>query len=492
MRIELVKLNDSFIKVNAERSILSEMGDYFTFSVPGAHFTPAYRNKMWDGKKRLLNLMDQTIPFGLLPYIKKFSADNEYELDCGNLDLENEFSIVEAEEYFRGLNPCSNGKPIEPRDYQISAFRTAIQRKRVILVSPTASGKSLVIYALVRWYTQVGMDVLIVVPTTSLVEQMYGDFRDYSNNTWPVDDYCHRVYSGKDKNTKKQVVITTWQSIFNLKREWFQRFTAVIGDEAHGFQANSLTKVMNKLTKAKYRVGTTGTLQDTKVHKLVLEGHFGVATEVVTTRELIDSKSIADIKILCLLLHYPTEDCKKVQKLTYQEEIEFIVQNPKRMKFLRNLALSLDGNTLILFNLVEKHGKQIYKELLSKAENKVPIFLVHGKVLTEDRETIRHNIEGLDKSITVASAGVFSQGINIKRLHNVIFATPVKSPIRNRQSIGRGLRLGSDKVMVSLYDIVDVLQYKTRKNYALEHFLVRANIYDTEQLNYKQYPIELK
>jgi superfamily II DNA or RNA helicase len=492
MDITLHKVSESLIRVDAPRNIQAEMSDYFTFSVPGAHFHPAYKAKLWDGKKRLFNLMNCTLPYGLIPYVKKFAEDNEYSLDVNNLDLENEFSVVEAENFFKGLNPHSKGTPITPKDYQISAFRTAIQRKRTILVSPTASGKSLIIYALVRWYVRVGMRVLLVVPSTSLVEQMYDDFRDYSNNSWDVGGNCHRVYSGKDKNTSKPVIITTWQSVYKLNKSWFEQFDAVIGDEAHGFQATSLTTLMNKLVRAKYRVGTTGTLQDTKVHKLVLEGHFGTAVQVITTKELIDNKDVSDVKIYCLLLHYPIEDCKVARKLTYQEEIEFIIHNQKRMKFIRNLALSLPGNTLILFNFVDKHGKQIYKELLKKSESRIPIFFVHGKVLTDDREAIRHNIEKLEKSITVASTGVFSQGVNIKRLHNIIFATPVKSSVRNRQSIGRGLRIGSDKNLINIYDIVDVLMYKGRKNYALEHFLARAAIYDAEKFNYKQYKIELQ
>jgi len=490
--ITLSKINESYIRVEAERSILSEMSDYFTFSVPGAHFTPQYKMKMWDGKKRLLNLMDRSIPYGLLPYIKKFAADNDYTIEVGHLDVEFEFSVVEAEKYFTDLNPHSHGKPITPRDYQVSAFRTALQRRRAIIISPTASGKSLVIYALIRWYAQMNMNVLIVVPTTSLVEQLFTDFEDYSNGQWNVDKNCNRIYGAySNRDVVKPVTISTWQSIYKLGKKWFERFDAVIGDEVHGFEAASLVKIMSKLVNAKCRVGTTGTLHDSKVHKLVLEGNFGAATEVVTTKQLIDRKEVSDIKISCLLLHYPIEDCKRVRKLTYAEEIEFIVQNQKRMKFIRNLALSLPGNTLILFKLVDKHGKQIYRELLSKSNNKVPTFLVYGGTLTKDRESIRANIETLDRSITVASSGVFSEGINIKRLHNVILATPVKSSVKNRQSLGRGLRIGSDKDTVNVYDIVDVLTYKGHKNYALEHFLIRASIYDMEKFKYHQYKIEL-
>jgi superfamily II DNA or RNA helicase len=492
MKITLQKYNESLIKIEAELSILKEIGDYFTFFVPGAQYMPLYRIKAWDGKIRLFDFKTCTLPYGLLWKLKKFTENSGYELITNDLDIENSFSNIEANDFFKALQPTSKGKEIYPREDQIYAFRSAIQRKRIILISPTGSGKSLIIYAIIRWLVFQKKKVLLVVPSTSLVEQMYSDFEDYSLiNKWKVSKHCHRVYSGKKLESDASVVISTWQSIYKLGKSWFSQFDAIIGDEAHGFQAKSLSLIMKKLENAEYRIGTTATLQESKIHKLVLEGWFGPAREVIKTKELIDLKAIADVSISCLILKYPKEECKFVKSLKYHEEIEYIAQNQKRMNFLKNLALSLDGNTLIMFKLVDKHGKQIYKELLEKSKNKIPIFFVHGKIDVENREEVRKIVENQEKSIIVASSGVFSQGVNIQRIHNIILASPMKSIIRNKQSIGRGTRLGHDKTVVNIYDIVDNFEYNNNKNFALEHFFERLKIYNGEKFVVKTYNIAL-
>ena len=493
MKIILSKINETYFQIKTEKSILKELSEYFTFEVPGFRFMPAYRNKLCDGKKRLVNYIDSTIYCGLLPYIKKFAANNTYDLEYENFeDYETSFSVNEAEDFFNALRPCSGSKEITPHDYQISTFRTAVQRGRVVIVSPTSSGKSLCIYSLVRWYHNLGKKILIVLPGIGLVSQLYGDFENYSYlNGWDVENNCHQIFQGQNKNTDKLITISTWQSIYKLNKKWFSQFDVVIGDEVHGFKAESLTSILHKCINAEYRFGFTGTLQDTKIHRLVIEGLFGAAKEIITTKELIDRKNIADIAITCLLLHYSESDCKFVKNMTYSDEIQFIAQHEKRMNFISNLALSLEGNTLVLFRLVDKHGKKMFDRISEKNKNNIPIYFVDGKVDVDIREKIRSAIELHEKSITLASVGVFSEGVNIKRIHNIILATPVKSEIKNRQGIGRGLRLGDDKHTINYYDIVDVLSLKSKKNFALKHFLDRVKIYDEQQFNYKTYNINI-
>jgi len=331
-------------------------------------------------------------------------------------------------------------------------------------------------------------DILIIVPTTSLVEQMYSDFESYGYN---VKNHCHRIYSGKDKNTSKRVIISTWQSIYRFQKDWFERFGTVFGDECHGFKSKSLTTIMNKCTEAEYRFGTTGTLDGALTHELVLQGLFGKIYRVTSTRALQDNDTLAKLSIRRIMLTYDEKTRKEFGKKTYQEEIEYIVGYEKRNKFIKNLTLDLKGNTLVLYNYVEKHGKPLYKLIKEHGNESRKIFFVSGETATTDREAIRAIVEKQKNSITVASLGTFSTGINIRNLHNIVFASPSKSQIRVLQSIGRGLRKTDDNTDTTLYDIIDNISWKSRKNFGILHADERLRIYGREKFNHKTFNVSL-
>lgn len=484
-KIILHKKNEAFIQFECDRSVAQELSEYFTFFVPGYQFTPAYKQKIWDGKIRLANLRDFSIYHGLVPYIEKFCKEREYELEVGDNILTTEnFSLVEAVDFARTLN-----LPFEPRDYQIQSFVHAIRNKRILLLSPTASGKSLIIYLITRYLQESDFKRgLLIVSTTSLVEQMYSDFKSYGYDS---EKYCHRQYSGKEKHTDKFLTITTWQSIYKNDKEYFEQFDFVLGDEAHQFKAKSLTTILSGCTNAKYRIGTTGTLDGTQTHRLVLEGLFGPVYKATTTSELIARKELADFRIKCLILKYDDSVCQSSRKWDYNQEIEYIVMNQARNKFIKNLALSLEGNTLILFQFVEKHGKDLYALIKESVKNR-HVFFVFGGTDVEIRESVREITEKESDAIIVASYGTFSTGVNIRNLHNIIFASPSKSRIRNLQSIGRGLRKGDNKNIATLFDIVDDMRIGKHVNFTLKHFIERVKIYDEEKFNYKFYNIEIK
>ena len=483
--IILHKKNESFLQVECERHFAQELSVYFEFFAPGYQFTPAYKNRIWDGKIRLFDLRNFTIYHGLTSYIKKFCEERDYKLEIDNdVDSTQEFSAIEAKSFCDTLS-----LPFKVRDYQLKSFITAIRNKRVLLLSPTASGKSLIIYLIVRYIQELDLKKgLLIVPTTSLVEQMFSDFRSYGYDS---DTYCHRQYSGKDKHTNNFLTITTWQSIYKNPPDWFEQFDFVLGDEAHQFKAKSLTTIMSGCSNAEYRLGTTGTLDGTQTHRLVLEGLFGPVYRATSTSELIEQKYLADFKIKCLVLKYPELTCKSAKDWDYNTEIDYIVQNTARNDFIRNLALSLNGNSLILFQFVEKHGKDLYANIQSLAKKR-KVFFVFGGTDTESRESIRAITEKEKDAIIVASYGTFSTGINIRNLHNIIFASPSKSRIRNLQSIGRGLRVGDDKKIATLFDIADDFRVGKFTNYTLKHFIERMKIYDDEKFKYKFYNIELK
>ena len=484
--------------VQCDQSIERELSEHFCFFVPGYKFMPAYRNRMWDGKIRLYDFRKKTLYNGLYKYLLEFAEARGYKVitaasaGYGNLGEEDN---IDLEPLLGPLVISGAGKRIIPRKYQLDALSCTLKNKSSLLLSPTASGKSLIIYLAMRWYLQTfDHDILIIVPTTSLVEQMYSDFADYSSqdDSFNNDEMCYKIYGGADRhNIQKRVIISTWQSIYKLGQPWFQRFGMVVGDEAHQFKAKSLTSILEKCTEAEYRIGTTGTLDGTQTHQLVLEGLFGPVYKVTTTKELMDKDTLAKLSIDVLLLKYKDEYCKEDRK--YQDEIDFIVGYQPRNNFITNLALDLKGNTLILFARVEKHGQPLY-ELINNnntIENR-QVFFVHGGVDTEDREKVRDITERENNAIIVASYGTFSTGINIKNLHNVIFASPSKSRIRNLQSIGRVLRKGDQKEKATLYDIADDISYKSRKNYTLNHLIERIKVYNEENFSYDIVNIPLK
>ena len=480
------KKNEVYLHIESEIHIHYELADQFTFEVPGAQFSPSYKKRYWDGKIRLFNVQTKEIYIGLLDRIVQFCKDHEYTYEFKDnkyyglpFEVNDGISKEGVKDYVTAISRH------KPRDYQIDGVYDALRHNRKLLISPTASGKSLMIYSLVRYYVEKQQNILIVVPTTSLVEQMYKDFEDYG---WNVGSYCHKVYAGKERETDSQVIITTWQSIYKLPTQYFSRFNVVIGDEAHQFKSKSLISIMTKLANAKYRFGFTGTLDGSQTHKWVLEGLFGPSYKIIKTDELMSKGHLAKLDINVILLkHLPN----KFE--TYEDEVKYIIGHERRNRFIKNLALDLKGNTLILFARVEGHGQPLY-ELINNSnqiENR-HVFFVHGGVDTEDREKVREITEKENNAIIVASYGTFSTGINIKNLHNVIFASPSKSRIRNLQSIGRVLRKGDKKTKATLYDIADDISFKSRKNYTLNHLIERIKIYNEENFNYDIVNIPLK
>ena len=313
---------------------------------------------------------------------------------------------------------------------------------------------------------------------------MYKDFTDYG---WDVEKYCHRVYSGRDKNSQQRVTISTWQSIYKMDRQWFSQFDVIIGDEAHQFKSKSLINIMSKMRDTKYRYGFTGTLSGTQTHKWVLEGLFGPSYKVTKTSDLQAKGQLAKLSIRIILLKHEPRPFDE-----YREEMNYIIEHDRRNMFIKNLAVTLKGNTLVLYSRVEAHGEPLYNLINSSVENDRKVFYVHGGVDGEEREQVRSITEKESNAIIVASYGTFSTGINIKALHNVIFASPSKSRIRNLQSIGRVLRKSKDKTHAMLYDIADDITFNSKKNYTLNHLIERIKIYKEEDFNYELSHIKLK
>jgi len=393
--ITVKKVNECTLKIwSDDHGILMEVNEYFTFFVEGYKFMPLFKNKCWDGKCRLYNGKTSTLPYGLLLELLKFATARQYSVeldrDISDRTPQDKSALIA---YANSLTLMGGSNRIEARDYQLDAYAHALREGRSLVISPTGSGKSLIIYMMIRWYLDNHDDsILIVVPTTSLVEQLTKDFADYSSadDGFDAGIDVHKIYSGKEKNNfDSRVVVTTWQSAITLPKGWFAKYGMVVGDEAHLFKAKSLNAIMSALVNASYRIGTTGTIDNSQCNELVLVGNFGPVHRVITTKELIDSNTLAALQIKCIVLNHAEELKKIVSKLDYQAEINAIVSHAGRNAFITKLALGQKGNTLVLFNLVGKHGKPLYESIKAGAADGRQVFYVSGEVNATDRETIR-------------------------------------------------------------------------------------------------------
>ena len=478
------KKNEVYVTIHSdEEHVHRELADYFTFEVPEAKYlkkNPRYRH--WDGTIRLYSPGTGSLYCGLIDHLQTWADEREYNIYhtpdewYGNIVEDNDFVTPPGVKTF--MDKVCN---IKPRPYQYKAVYEALKNNRKLLLSPTGSGKSLMIYSIVRYYAATAKKILIIVPTTSLVEQMVNDFVDYG---WSAEDFVHKIYGGKDKNTDKNIIISTWQSIYKFPKRYFDDIDCVIGDEAHLFKSKSLTGIMTKLHNAKYRFGFTGTLDGSKTHKWVLEGLFGSCDRVTKTDDLIKSGYLSKFRIKILLCQHAPQHFE-----TYPDEIDYLVEHKGRNNLIKNLVRDLEGNTLVLFNYIEKHGEPLYDLINSNVKENRKVFFVHGGTEVEDREEVRLLTEQENNAIIVASYGTFSTGINIKRLHNIVFASPSKSRIRNLQSIGRVLRRGEGKTIATLYDIADDIG---GQNYTLKHLNERVNIYNEENFKYEVIKVNLR
>ena len=478
------KKNEVYITIHSEEEhVHKELSDYFTFEVPEAKYlkkNPRY--KYWDGTIRLYSPGTGALYHGLTNHLDSWAYERQYHIEYekdewyGDVHENNDLVSPQGVKHF--MDKVCN---IKPRIYQYKAVYEAIKNNRKLLLSPTGSGKSLMIYSIVRYYAATAKKILIVVPTTSLVEQMVSDFAEYG---WDADSFIHKIYGGKDKVTDKNIIISTWQSIYKFPKRYFDDIDCVIGDEAHLFKSKSLTGIMTKLHNAKYRFGFTGTLDGSKTHKWVLEGLFGDYERVTKTDDLIKSGYLSNFRIKILLCKHAPQHFQ-----TYQDEIDYLVSHTGRNNLIKNLVKDIKGNTLVLFNYIEKHGEPLYDLINNTVDSARKVFFVHGGTDVEDREEVRQITETEDNAIIIASYGTFSTGINIKRLHNIIFASPSKSRIRNLQSIGRVLRKGKGKDMATLYDIADDIG---GQNYTLRHLNERVNIYNDENFKYEVIRVNLR
>lgn len=478
--ITVHRVNNVYSRVECERSIAMELSEAFTFEVPGARFQPAFKNKYWDGKIRLLNYQTRQIYAGLTQNIQQFAQDRGYTCETVGFPY-HDVSSDTLKQFIKWLNV--NPK-ITMRPYQFDAFEMGVKETRKLFISPTASGKSFMIYLTAMYIVHIlKQRVLIVVPSTQLVSQLYGDFVDYNNgddglNVWQIRD-------GGEKRNDYDITISTWQAIQNQPDAWYKPFSALIGDEVHTFKATSLKKIAERCN-VPYRLGFTGTLDGTESNELVLQGLFGTKHQVTTYSDLRSQGYIADPRINCLVLEHDDETRKASVGLEYKDEMSLIQSSIPRREYLMRLIKSLKGNVLCLYQAIDNHLIPMH-ELMVKEFGEEFVYKIHGSIKTDAREDIRRIFDQQQNAKLNASYQTCQAGINIVNINHIVLCDPTKSQIRLLQSMGRGLRQNATKdKKITIWDIADNLKWKKYKaNHTLNHMKERVKIYSREDFDYE-------
>lgn len=497
------KVNETYIKIDADNSVLRDLYEYLSFYIPNHKFHPKVKAGFWDGMIHLIS-SSGNVYLGLLTNVHDFAKDQGLSVEVDSkLTLTHELSMAEANEFVKNLNLPPG---YELRDYQVSAFCYAVRNRRNFLLLPTAAGKTLVDYFTLRYFVDVlKLRGLVIVPDSGLLQQLYTDFKEYSEvNGWDVDAHLHLVSKDqKVKDSSKPIVVSTYQSAARREKEYFHQFQFLQGEEADTFKAKTLVYIGESMINAYYRNGVTGSLDGKTVNELVLQGLFGPIRRITTIRELQAHGHASGLRIKNLLLRPPEATVKAIrrtdkkdrdgnvieEKWSWEDEKRWMAQNIPRNRFVANLAISMTRNTLVIFEQLD-HGKLLYDMIKERAAPDRSVFYVAGDVDAKDREVIRKQVEKCQNAIVVSSR-VFVRGTNIKNLHNIIRCALNKAKANNMQGIGRGLRPLEGKEFMTLYEIVDDLRWKTWENYGIKHLAERLEIYNSEGFDCKLYNIAL-
>lgn len=530
-------------RIIAAREILYNLKAEYSFYANGYKFHPKFKQGLWDGR---ISMIDGKGLFynGLLKSLLKYCKNKGLTIKVE--DIKKYMPDTIEDSYIKTL---SSYVKFSPYDYQQTSVKEALSKRKLLILSPTSSGKSLIIYLLYRHCVDNNLNLLITVPSTSLCEQLYSDFESYVSDDHKVEDYTAKLYGGQDKSVEKLVYISTWQTCSGMSPEWLSQFDFYICDEAHQGNAKELSSIIDNLPGCRYRIGLTGTLNGSNIHEIEMHARFGDIFKMVTTKELIERGIVTDININMVKLSRPKKEVEffhAICKNEYQREIDWLINSEERNNYIINLGLTLPTNTLLLFNRIDAHGMKLFEMMTEKAvQYKKKIFYITGSVKTKDREIIRKSLDGdlpifydlhlengtvitvdgefydintINKYIgqdvmidfdpdhiystgdtnsklvkvettegsfnLLASYGTLAVGVNIKRLHNLIFCHPFKGRILNLQSIGRLLRKSEVKNKVYLYDLIDDYRKGKKINHTYKHAIARMEIYEEEGFEY--------
>ncbi len=493
--VQIKRLNSSYVQLNfneMESSQTALKTLKLTLQVERAGWQYDYMVKI--GRKSKYDLFYQE--FG----------ENALVLDSGLLEIPPVREILQLPDLETEDDPSigeyledileSDILPFAPYAYQIEACKKALNKKRKLSLMCTGSGKSLTISLCLEYFRREGLKGVLVVPNINLLTQFASDIKSYNlnelhQNIITFGGGSKKLKQLKDSNESLKpgdLVITTWQSLSKLEPDFFKSIDFIICDEVHKFSSSCTSQLVQDSGFAKYKLGFTGTLPDSKSQKLTLIGLFGLPESIISSSQLIEEGRGTPIHITGVKLKHTAETAQEFSYYgEYLDKLKVVLSVPERTHCIADIALQAskrkEGSTLVLFTFIE-HGFQIFKEIASRkglvvgedppdleTMKSYGLYFMSGQSSAKDREAIRHLMDKDPEAILVANYALLSTGVNIKSLRYAIFASPVKSGVVVAQSLGRGIRLNEGKQTFNVYDIVDVLggsgmfarQYNHRK-----------------------------
>lgn len=365
------------------------------------------------------------------------------------------------------------------RDYQLEVVTRAVNKGWGTCILGTGAGKTLTTAALIENYyrnsnNKQTFKCLVIVPDLGLVSQTYEEFLE-SGISFSVTQWTGKKQPDLDCN----VIICNMgilQSKFK-ESEWVKYVDLLIVDEAHKMKSdNKVSKIISEI-KTRNRYGFTGTLPEDIYEQWFILGKLGPKIYEKNSSDLRKQNYLTNVDVKIIKLQYALPVIPNITDSAYRNELEYIYNHKIRNTFIQKLCEKLSNNTLILVNHIA-HGEYLH-EILQKQDKK-QVFFIRGEVEVEERDSIKQLMEKNDNIVCIAISAIFSTGVNIRNIHNIMFVAGGKSFIRTVQSIGRGLRLHHNKEKLVIYDICDDLKYSTQHNEK------RKQIYTDEQINYTE------
>jgi len=519
MKFKLNQDNTKLILTESSKAEYNQLKLYLTRKVKNYRFQKRVKLGVWDGS--ISYFKDGYIDFGLWQEVYQcckeygypFIIENKEQFPI-NKDITKEKLQSFIDDFYKD-HKTKEGNPFIPYDHQVEAIYQILKYQFGIVEIATAGGKSLVFGTLLFYYLKnINPDAkfLLIVPNISLVTQFYNDLNDYnfgfnSENKNPLDIRIDEVMSDKprkyrDEEKKPNIFIGTYQSLEKWPREWFRQFDVVATDEAHTCKANSLISLLTKtFGSAKIRFGMSGTYPSTNsVEILTIESLLGPKLINISAKKLMDKGLISNVKIKAILLHHDNrkfaEGVHNIRKRgdgqkAWQLEREYVSNSSKRKTFIKSLVDKFKSNSLILFHTIE-YGTDLFNYIKDNCQGK-DVFYIDGSTSVEKREYIKGKMEDTtgNPKLLIASFGTTSTGVNIKAITNIVFAQGFKSDQVIRQSIGRGLRLHSEKNKLVVFDLVDIFHSEFKTILLRQYEARRDDIYKKQKYPYEELKIKL-
>lgn len=528
--ITLNDKNESYIQLEIDnQDDFDKVMNFFTIKIPGAEFIPAVKMGLSSGTEKFITPRGE-LPFGLGDKLIKFCELENIEYQDNRTKLEDEISW---ESFLRFVDLLD--LPFKPYPHQLKGAFNIINKKRVIILSATGSGKSLLIGIVMRYLLFKRRKTMLIVPTIDLVNQMYSDFAEYFDtkfmkvekqlleckdaiekeclkeelesiekrreltNYYRMDKSFARIFGGQDKHTNHLIKISTYQSLSisqdRVDPEYFEDVDALLVDECHKASSVSIQQILKYSDNASIRAGLTGSLGDNILDNLKIEGAIGSVEKIISMREMIDLGLATEIIIKPIFIQYSKEVRKDIKSMSYQEEDKFIRTYGPRAKFLAKLMYNIkDKNKMLIYKNIDC-AEMILEELVKikapnrefklkdyRKQNDLKIYYSQGGTKSAERNNFRRYLEETNGCDLLGTTTIIATGVNIKNLSVTIFENIGKSSTLTIQGLGRGARLHKNKDKSIVFDIVDDARYYSRTgkeypNYKFKHWLERLDIY---------------